>query len=37
MHRLEILLLEREAAQRGDRGLLARLARDRLLRRALLP
>ena len=34
-HRLEILLLEREAAERGDRGLLARLARDRLLRRAL--
>ena len=34
--RLEILLLEREAPERGDRGLLARLASDRLLCRALL-
>ena len=34
-HRLEVLLLERDAAELGDRGLLARLARDRLLRRAL--
>ena len=35
-HRLEVLLLEREAAELRDRGLLPRLARDRIVRRALL-